>query len=73
MWLEGVCEWEGVAEEVRVSKDLSHTGPGRSWEVATTLTIIAAISFHLFLLSPTGPPIPGHSHPARPGRPLSPL
>ena len=73
MWLEGVCEWEGVAEEVRVSQDLSHMGPGRSWDVATTLIVIAAITFHPLLLFPAGPPIPGCSHPARPGGPLSPF
>lgn len=53
--MTGGCASGEVAEEVRVSQDLSHIGPGRSWEVATTLIIIAAITFHP-LLSPTGPP-----------------
>lgn len=73
MWLKGVCEWEGVAEEFRVSRSLSYLRSGRSEEVAPTLIIIATITFHPPLLSPTGPPILGCSHPACPGGPLSPF
>lgn len=39
----------------RVSRGLGHTGPGRSWEVAT-LIITAYYHFHPFLLSPQDPP-----------------
>lgn len=69
MWLKGVCEWEGVAEEFRVS----YLRSGRSEEVAPTLIIIATVTFHPLLLPPTGPPLLGCRHPARPGGPLSPF
>lgn len=52
MWLEGVCEWEGVDEEIRVSKDLSHMGPGRSWELLLLLLSV----FIFFSCPPQDPP-----------------
>lgn len=73
IWLEEMNRGRGSRGSHQVSSGLSHMGPGRSWKVATTFNITAMITFHTLLLSPTGPTIPGRSHPARPGRPLSPF
>lgn len=71
--LEGVCEWEREAEEVEELAEALVIWRQEGQEVAIILIIIATVTFHPLLLSPTGLPIPGHSHPARPGRPLSPF
>lgn len=68
-----MCEREGSGEEVTELAGVlvPHMGPGRSWKVATTLIITVAITSHPLPMPPAGPSIPGHSHPACPGGPLS--
>lgn len=55
MWLEEVSERKEQERRSENSQSLSHMGPGRSWEVATTLVTIATVTFHPLLLSPQDP------------------
>lgn len=80
MWLEEVSEGKEQERRSESFRGLSHMGPGRSWEVASTLVITATITFILLSCPPrtlhpwTQPsrtPWQAYTHLLRPQRPLS--